>query len=231
MKLSLPDGRPLTSAAVITGGFASGAFNVWGAFHLYSGFAAWIFTLAILAFEVFAVLALRHIIEDWNNHHHLKAIIGGLVFALAITGCFTAGKHAFHLTSLEVREANKARMVKAEREKARAERLYTEAKPFEAAATDSAHPDYQKYHALVNGAERAEDRFYNLSLEIEKNRLPPNWLIVLLLVLFEANKALGRWSVATPTTKTWSRAQRRAHKAKNRAKGGDDNIVPLGKPA
>ena len=216
--ITIPEGRPVVFAAVVTGGLASAVFNIWGASQLFSGLAAIPFAVAVTAFEVFAVMALAGIIEDWNNNHHLKAIIGSVVFALAVVGCTNAGKHAFHLVTLDVQEANKVRQVKADREKALAVRLFAEAKPFELAGTDPGHPDYQRYHKLVTAAERAEKVHNDLSLEIEKNKLPPPWQIWMLLILFEVNKALGRWSAATPTSRTWTRAQRKAHKDKSKPK-------------
>lgn len=73
-------GRPATFGAIIVTGTASAALNCYGAFSLFNGLAAWIFLAAVFGMELLALLCLRHIVQDWQNHHRLKAALAMVIF-------------------------------------------------------------------------------------------------------------------------------------------------------
>ena len=202
------EGRPLTATAVAISAVAGACFNLWGAFQIFSGVSAYIFLVAMMGVELFALLSLTHIITDRNNNHHLKANIASVMFFLAVLGCATSGHRAFSTLAIDIEQTNISDLARADREEARAAEFFTASKTLAGTARDT-----QIYYGEKKLAEAAA-----IKLQVAKKTPPPEWLVWCLLALFETIKCGGRWAVATTTSKTWSKAQRKAHETTKAAK-------------
>jgi hypothetical protein len=199
-------GRPATFAFILITGIASACLNCFGAFSLFNGVAAWIFLAAIFGMEGLALLALKHIVQDWQNHHRIKAALATLIFIPLVIGCAASGKRAFDMLAIDLRETNKIEMAKAERIQARADEHF-------AAAAKATERSTQLQE--ISRGELEQAKADAIRLQVEKKAAPPAWLVICLLCLFELVKTGGRYAIATETAKTWSPARRRAANVTN----------------
>ena len=195
-------GRPATFGAIIVTGTASAALNCFGAFSLFNGVAAWIFLAAVFGMQLLALLCLRHIVQDWQNNHRLKAALAMLIFIPLVIGCAASGKRAFDMLAIDLRETNKIEMAKADRIQERADAHFMAAQ-----ATTERSIQTQE----IARGEKEQAAADALRLKVEKKQPPPAWLVICLLFLFELVKTGGRFAIATETQKTWSPARRKAH--------------------
>ena len=195
-------GRPATFGAIVVTGTASAALNCYGAFSLFNGLAAWIFLAAVFGMELLALLCLRHIVQDWQNNHRLKAALAMLIFIPLVIGCAASGKRAFDMLEIDLRERNKIEMAKADRIQERADAHFMAAQ----AATERSIQTQE-----IARGEKEQAAADALRLKVEKKQPPPAWLVICLLFLFELVKTGGRFAIATETQKTWSPARRKAH--------------------
>ena len=194
-------GRPVTFAAILIAGTASAALNCYGAFSLFNGIAAFIFLAAVFGMELLALLCLRHIVQDWQNHHRMKAGLAMLIFIPLVICCAAAGKRAFDMLEIDLRETNKI-------ETARAERIQERADAHFAAALVATERSVQTQETARGETEQAKADA--IRLQIEKKAPPPVWFVLFILFVLEMVKTGGRFAFATETQKTWSPARRKA---------------------
>lgn len=202
-------GRPLTATLVVGAGLASAAFNVFGAYQIYSGPAAWIFAFCILCMEGVAIVALTHIITDFDNNNFLKAGIGALIFAGIVTACAMSGKEAFNNLNIQVRETNQSEL-------AQADRLQETANGYFAAAKATTNPDAKS--TQLGYGERMQTRIDQIRIDVEKKRPPQEWVVLLFLAIFELVKSSGRYALAVESKQKWTLRQRKTQKLKEKAK-------------
>lgn len=203
--------RSGVNAALTLGAAASIGFNVWAATTFFEGFAAVVFCVGVLAIEVCAFLSLRHIIRDWDNNHRFKPGVAFVIFAFMVALCTFTGHHGFSQLEIHRAEINKEYLRKAEEAEARAEihRLAAVA----AIGEDNRGKESQEMARREKELEKAAAE----RLKIAKSKPLPEFMVIVFLVCFEAVKVWGRWSIGTPTAKTWTLAQRRASRDKQKA--------------
>jgi hypothetical protein len=202
------EGREGTFALVLVIGVASSSQNVYGAAHLFSGLIPTIIAcVAIAGAEGVAIASLRHIVTDWQNYHRVKAIGGAIALTLCVCGCVISGHKAFATLSITAHHEYKNLQADAERLKAEADK-YTAA-----ALATTVETEADMYRAR---AQRWQTQAQNKQLEVLKAKPLPQELYYVLLALFEFLKIGGAYLLATPTTKAWSPAQRKAHNRKRK---------------
>lgn len=202
------EGRPLTAALVIGAGAASAAFNVWGAFQIYSGHPAWIFAFCIMCMEGIAIVALTHIITDWDNNNYFKAGVGSVLFAGIVLACAMSGKEAFNNLNIDVRETNASELARAARLQVIADEHFAAVKVLQgdAKARESGY------------GERLQTKVDKIKRDVEKKRPPAAWVVFLFLAIFELVKSAGRFALAVESKQKWNWRQRRTQKLKDKVK-------------
>jgi hypothetical protein len=195
-------GRPITFTAILIAGAASSALNCYGAFSLFNGIAAGIFLAAVLGMELLALLCLRHIVQDWQNHHRMKAGLATLIFIPLVICCAASGKRAFDMLEIDLRETNKIETARADRIQARADAHFAAS----LAATERSVQTQE-----TSRGEKEQASADAIRLQVEKKAPPPVWLVIALLFVMEMVKTGGRFAFATETQKTWSPARRKSH--------------------
>lgn len=187
-------------------------FNVWAATTFYSGFPAFVFCVGVFAIEVVAFLSLRHIIRDWDNNHRFKPGAAGVIFAFMVILCAFTGHHGFG--QLEIQRAETVKEFKRKAEEAEARAAVHMAAAQAAIAADNRGKESQELARREKELEKAAAE----RLKIAKNKPLPGGIVIVFLICFEAVKVWGRWALGTPTQKTWTLAQRRASRDKQKAK-------------
>ncbi|MEO0955700.1 MAG: hypothetical protein AAFY12_11955 [Pseudomonadota bacterium] len=198
-------GRRLTASAIFVAAVGSASLNVWGASQIFPNPAtALIFAIVITACEVIAFLSLRHIVRDFGNFHYWKAALGTVIFVFSIAGCVISGKQAFHVLFLEANANHKALEI-------RYEARQNEADQYHADMLAGKISDISPQTAQARW-ERKQDAADDAHIAKLKAKPPHIAIVFVLLALFEMVKIGGLYSLASPTEKGRSWAQRRADK-------------------
>lgn len=216
------DDRSGTNLFLFGAGAASIAFNVWAAHSIYDEWAAWIFAGGMLCVEIAAWLSLKHILRDWDNNHRVKPGFGFALFGLMVIACFFMGWRAFETKNIEIREENKIDIRDADAFAARATIHFAAAdKAVQDAAAATAEGDRQAAdrHRSTETIERArgsaeQTKADELRIGVEKNPEVHWFFVIVILCVLEGVKMFGRWAIATPSAKIWTRERREAEKEK-----------------
>ena len=223
-------GRRFTAVAVIAACCASASLNIWGGTLMFPNLiTSIVFGVMIACGEFIAATALRHIVTDYENNRYWKARLSSLILALAITGCVISGHKAFSTLFLEADANYKALQ-------ARETTLIAVAKTYaDAYAADDTDQNRARWDLRQKTADAA-------SLEVLKAKPPSKTVIYVFLALFEITKIGGLYSLATPSTRgqTWAqraaaKRQRKINEAKSQAEyerklreaEDPDNVIPL----
>ena len=225
------EGRRVTASAIIVAAFGSACLNVWGAYQIFPNpVVGFIIAAAMCASEAIAALALRHIVTDFNNHREWKALLGSVIFVIAVAGCVLSGKQAFHVLFLEADANHKALVVRATARQAEADAFHAHMLKSDQAMTVT-RPKWERLQAVSDEA----------NLAVLKAKPPHQAIVFILLALFETVKIGGLFALATPSTKGRTRSQRRADKRKQEIADAksqvahearlreldDSNVVPM----
>lgn len=202
------EGRPLTMTFCVIAALGSACFNVYGAFNFFAGPGGWIFAAIIAAVEATVIVMLPGIVKDWGNNHYAKAMVGAVIFALAVFGCAVSGHYAFKNLRIQVEHQNAQDSLKADRLEARAADAFVQADAQRQAGLDD--------DAAFGAGEAYARQAAAIRLQVAQNEPLPWSVLWALIGLLEILKAFGRWALATDTTRTWTRSQRLAHKAKSK---------------
>ena len=198
------EGRELTAAAIAVAALGSASLNVWGAFQIFPNvFTGTIFAIVISACEVIAALSLRHIMTDFANHRPWKARLGSLIFVMAVAGCVFSGKQAFHVLFLEANANHKALETRAQARQSEADAFHAQMLAGELSVTDS---------VAQARWERRQEQADVANLKKLKATPPHQFIVFILLALFEMVKIGGLYALATPSTKGRTPAQRKSDK-------------------
>lgn len=184
----LSKGRPATFFFVVGAGVASAIFNVWGAYTLYIGVAGFLFAAGIFFCEGVALLSLKSIVEDWDKGQKIKAGVAALIFVVAVAGCAISGKRTFDNLAVDMRTTKTQELARADRIQSVADEHFSNA-----AKTNN----YSIQRQELARAEKEQARADAIRKTQEKAKPPAEWVTWLLLALFEAVKAFGRWALAT----------------------------------
>lgn len=204
------EGRRATAVAVSVAAAGSAALNIWGASQMYDHWlAASAFVATITAGEVIAFLALRSIVADHENNHFWKARLSTLLMILAVAGCVMSGHKAFHTLSLDAQAKHASIQLRADRAQESADVYHAQRMAGTLDVTDS-----MAFHRWEDKQEYA-DRLLVDALKAAPISDVQVWVF---LALFEFVKIGGLWSLATPTQRGQTRAQRRATKRQTKIK-------------
>tara|TARA_R100000365_G_C2746508_1_gene75819 strand:- start:1867 stop:2529 length:663 start_codon:yes stop_codon:yes gene_type:complete len=198
----------VTAALVFGAGAGSAAFNVHGAHGIYAGGAGLIFGFVVLCMEGLAITSLRHILTDFDNNNYIKSVLGSVAFSGIVMLCMYSGYRAFDAMSIDAQETNAFNLAKADRT-ASAAREYLEL----AEKSSGSNKETQLFYAEKKLKEENDIR-----IEVKKKVPPPFWAVLLILITLELVKMVGRFALATPSTKKWSLTRRRIESANAKAK-------------
>jgi succinate dehydrogenase hydrophobic anchor subunit len=224
-------GRRFTAVAVIAACGASASLNIWGGTLMFPNLiTSIVFGVMIACGEFIAATALRHIVADYENNRYWKGRLSTLILVLAITGCVISGHKAFNTLFLEADANYKALQA---RESAMVKVALNYANIYAADDTDQ---NLARWELRQKAADAA-------SLEVLKAKPPSKTVIYVFLALFEITKIGGLYSLATPSTKGQTWAQRGAAKRQKKiseakaqaaferrlaeASEDDDTVVPF----
>lgn len=219
------DGRWLTSCFVTGLGVFSLSINVWGASLIYSGLAGLLVAGCVLWLEGLAIVSLTHIITDYTNNNFLKSGLGAVAFVGIVVICAMSGKQAFHNLTLDRVMQNEAALARVERQQVIANDYFAAAKNLTGDAK-----------SRENGfGERMQTKVDNLKREVSKKQPWPEWVVVLMLVVFELVKSTGRYALAVESSRKWTLKRRRTEAIKEKtalakAKAEASNVLNM-KPA